>query len=94
MSVRHLRAVIFDMDGTLWDGEPLFLEAFNVVLTPLGHRVTEEEYTKIIGLSVEAAWKWVLERFDLSESPIPMLGLNRCEVPIQALRKSNRINLQ
>ena len=32
-------AVIFDLDGVLWDGEPLYHEAFNVVLAPLGHRV-------------------------------------------------------
>src|SRR3989304_1231478 len=30
-------AVIFDLDGVLWDGEPLYHEAFNVVLAPLGH---------------------------------------------------------
>jgi HAD superfamily hydrolase (TIGR01509 family) len=65
---RPLRAVIFDMDGTLWDGEPLFHEAFNVVLAPHGHRVTEEDYAKIIGSSVEAAWQWVMDRFQLTES--------------------------
>jgi HAD superfamily hydrolase (TIGR01509 family) len=68
MSRRTLRAVIFDMDGTLWDGEPLFHEAFNVVLAPLGHHVTQEDYAKIIGTSVEAAWQWVMDRFKLTES--------------------------
>ncbi len=33
------RAVVFDLDGVLWDGEPLYREAFNVVLRPLGHEV-------------------------------------------------------
>src|SRR4030042_755624 len=30
------RAVIFDLDGVLWDGEPLYHEAFNVILEPHG----------------------------------------------------------
>ena len=29
------RAVVFDLDGVLWDGEPLYHEAFNVVLEPV-----------------------------------------------------------
>ncbi len=63
------RAVIFDLDGVIWDGEPLYHEAFNVVLASYGHTVTESDYTEIIGLSVEAAWDWVRERFSLDESP-------------------------
>jgi len=63
------RAVIFDLDGVIWDGEPLYHQAFNVVLSRHGHSVTESDYSHIIGLSVEAAWDWVRERFSLTESP-------------------------
>ncbi|TMB70834.1 MAG: HAD family phosphatase [Chloroflexi bacterium] len=63
------RAVVFDLDGVIWDGEPLYHEAFNVVLAPYGHTVTRLDYSQIIGLSVEAAWDWVRERFSLTESP-------------------------
>ena len=38
------RAVVFDLDGVLWDGEPLYHEAFNVVLRPMGHEVTQDDY--------------------------------------------------
>jgi len=65
----RFRAVIFDLDGVIWDGEPLYHEAFNVVLAPYGHTVTESDYSRIIGLSVEAAWDWVRQHFSLSESP-------------------------
>ena len=61
------RAVVFDLDGVLWDGEPLYHEAFNVVLRPLGHTVSQEDYTNIIGHSVEAAWDWVIGHFGLVE---------------------------
>ncbi len=63
------RAVVFDLDGVLWDGEPLYREAFNVVLRPLGHEVTEPEYDQIIGSSVEAAWEWVIGHFRLTGLP-------------------------
>jgi HAD superfamily hydrolase (TIGR01509 family) len=62
-------AVVFDLDGVLWDGEPLYHEAFNVVLRPLGYELSAEEYVHIIGNSVEAAWDWVLKRFGITTSP-------------------------
>ncbi len=65
----RFRAVIFDLDGVLWDGEPLYHSAFNVVLAPLGHTLTDEEYVHIIGHGVEEAWRWVRDRFQLAESP-------------------------
>jgi HAD superfamily hydrolase (TIGR01509 family) len=70
MTTRY-RAVVFDLDGVLWDGEPLYHEAFNVVLKPYGHSIalTDPAYTQIIGKSVEAAWYWMRERFELTESP-------------------------
>jgi len=61
------RGVIFDLDGVIWDGEPRYHEAFNVVLAPYAQRVSDADYNKIIGSSVEAAWDWVRERFSLSE---------------------------
>lgn len=63
------KAVIFDLDGVLWDGEPLYHEAFNVVLRPYGHEMSAEEYTSIIGNSLEAAWAWVLDHFAMGGPP-------------------------
>jgi HAD superfamily hydrolase (TIGR01509 family) len=67
------RAVVFDLDGVLWDGEPLYHEAFNVVLGPYGHAVTDEEYVNVIGHSVEGAWDWMLNRFQITEEPASFL---------------------
>jgi HAD superfamily hydrolase (TIGR01509 family) len=71
MTQPWLHAVVFDLDGVIWDGEPLYHEAFNVVLKPYGHAITitDPEYTQIIGMSVEAAWDWMRKRFELTESP-------------------------
>lgn len=65
------RAIVFDLDGVLWDGEPLYHEAFNVVLRPRGHVVTPEDYAQIIGNSVENAWAWVLKRYGITDEPGP-----------------------
>ena len=68
-----IRAVIFDLDGVLWDGEPLYHEAFNVVLAPLGHHVSVDDYNQVIGHSVEACWEWMWKRFKLAEPPASFL---------------------
>jgi HAD superfamily hydrolase (TIGR01509 family) len=70
MSGRY-RAIVFDLDGVLWDGEPIYHEAFNIVLRPYGYVVTPDDYSHIIGNSVEAAWEWVFQRFGITESPGP-----------------------
>ena len=69
MTDRTFRAAIFDLDGVLWDGEPLYHEAFNVVLKPYGHSLNQDDYIRIIGSSVEASWDWVRKRFKLNEPP-------------------------
>lgn len=67
MSDRTYSAVIFDLDGVLWDGEPLYHEAFNTVLAPYGHRVSDDDYNRIIGLPVEACWDWLRQRLNLTD---------------------------
>jgi len=64
---RGFSAVIFDLDGVLWDGEPLYHEAFNIVLAPYGHRVSDDTYRQLIGHSVEYCWEWLRRRFNLTE---------------------------
>ncbi len=65
---REMEAVVFDLDGVLWDGEPLYQRAFNVVLAKYGHALDERTYGQFIaGLSVEGCWQWARERFGLSQ---------------------------
>ncbi len=65
--MRRYSAVIFDLDGVIWDGEPLYHRAFDVILEPYGVTVSNEEYTNVIGSSVEAAWAWVLKQKRIDE---------------------------
>jgi HAD superfamily hydrolase (TIGR01509 family) len=61
-------AVIFDLDGVLWDGEPPHRRAFDEVLASYDHRVRDEDYIELLGTSVEFTWEWVRDRFRLTIS--------------------------
>jgi HAD superfamily hydrolase (TIGR01509 family) len=44
----QLRALIFDMDGTLTDSDPIHRLAFEKALAPYGQAITEEDYRDTI----------------------------------------------
>lgn len=48
-----LRAVLFDMDGTLVDTEILWWETVTQISSELGHRLSPEEAVHVTGASVE-----------------------------------------
>jgi HAD superfamily hydrolase (TIGR01509 family) len=47
-----IRAIAFDLDGTLCDTEPLHFEAFSEVIRPAGIEIPRQEYfSRLIGLN-------------------------------------------
>ncbi|HXG41669.1 MAG TPA: HAD family phosphatase [Dehalococcoidia bacterium] len=71
----RFQAVVFDLDGVLWDGEPLYHRALNAVLRPLGHALDYETYTRsVAGLSVEECWEWARDRFGLPQPLAELLA--------------------
>lgn len=45
------KAVLFDLDGTLWDSSREVLLCWNRVLSPLGRKISPEELARLMGLT-------------------------------------------
>lgn len=54
-----LKALLFDLDGTLVDSEPLKAEAISLVFREMGHSVSVNVYKDVMGQS----WEKVIEHF-------------------------------
>lgn len=65
-------AVIFDLDGTIVDTEPLQQRAFNQLLKQMGidYTIGEEEYGRVfVGVSVRENAEWLISRFGIAQTP-------------------------
>ncbi|MFH1371921.1 MAG: HAD family phosphatase [Planctomycetota bacterium] len=78
-----LRAVIFDFDGVLVDSELLHFEAFSNILSPLGVKMSKQQYfDKYLGLSDEELVRTVNQeqKLTLSESQLEQLLRQKASV--------------
>lgn len=80
-------AVIFDLDGTLIDTEPLYSVASQKVLDPYGHTYTEALKRRCMGGDSRTSARIVIEEFDLPLSPEEYLAAR--EVHLVALFKGS-----
>jgi HAD superfamily hydrolase (TIGR01509 family) len=56
-----IRFVIFDLDGTLVDSEPIHLQAFNAILRPMGLAIDPDDYAaRYMGLDDRDCFRTVL----------------------------------
>lgn len=60
-----LQAILFDMDGTLLDSEPLHLQAIRLLLNEFGVKDEEEPGHLVIGSDYESIWDHNIKRYEL-----------------------------
>jgi len=66
-----IRAIAFDLDGTLSDTEPLHFVAFAEVMRPFGIEIPREEYfSRLIGLNDHDCFATLLHEHDADEARI------------------------
>jgi beta-phosphoglucomutase len=61
-------AVVFDMDGVLLDSEPLHHGVLSALLAQDGMRMDKPAYEQFIGLTTQAMFETLIERYGLSMS--------------------------
>jgi beta-phosphoglucomutase len=88
-----IRAVIFDLDGTLADTEPLHFEAFREVLAPLGIELSRDDYFKrLIGFSDRDCFEVVLREGGQQPDPARLNQLIEAKAGIyQAMIKDRDV---
>lgn len=64
-----LRAVLFDLDGTVVDSEPLWADAMRLIAADLGGTLTQEVLARTTGLSVPASVDLMLAELGSDRSP-------------------------
>ncbi len=71
-----IRALVFDFDGVLADSEPLHLRSYQEVLTPIGIRITRDEYyTHYLGYDDEGVFTKIAEARGVRMEPPQVAAL-------------------
>ena len=62
------KAIIFDMDGTLWDSAKQVTDSWNIVLEKRGiKQITNEDMQSCMGLAMDDIFKKLFENSDENE---------------------------
>ena len=62
---RNIQAIIFDMDGTLVDSEPVHIHAWQQVLTGMGHYLSRDWFYRYIGVGDVEVSPMITSRLEL-----------------------------
>lgn len=62
-----IKAVIFDMDGTIVDSEPIYEEISVDIYKKYGINLSQEDYDRHMGIDIEDIWANILENHSVKE---------------------------
>ena len=72
-----VNTVIFDMDGVLINSEPVHQRHEREMYEELGLELTFEEQQSFVGMSAMDSWRFVIEKYNLKETPEELLFRGR-----------------
>lgn len=67
MGDKMIKAVIFDMDGTIVDSEPIYERTNKKIYQEYGLDLTEKDYERHMGSNLKDIWRDILERYQVKE---------------------------
>lgn len=76
---RPFDALVFDMDGTLTDSEPLHLLAYQQVLAGFAVTFSEEQYDQFTGATDKAIATWLVKTHSLPSSVDELIALKEAQ---------------
>jgi len=87
-----INTVIFDMDGVLINSEPVHQRHEREMYEELGLELTFEEQQSFVGMSAMDSWRFVIEKYDLDETPEDLLLRGRGKY-LKVLEESNEVQM-
>lgn len=72
LDINKIKAVIFDMDGVIFDTEMVYLDVWSNVFEKYGYKMTKEIYSSVLGTGRENVKKVFLQQFG-NELPIEVM---------------------
>jgi HAD superfamily hydrolase (TIGR01509 family) len=72
-----IKLFIFDMDGVLFDSEPIYFQINKEIYAELNIDITEEEYSSFIGIASNKKWKYIRDKHQLDQSVQELMDLSK-----------------
>lgn len=92
MSLKHIKAIIFDMDGVLVNTEPMHVGIEKNLFARLNLSISEEEHATFLGRSTEAMWTELSIKYNLPYRVEELIESNKCAI-IEYLSSTDQIAL-
>lgn len=62
-----IKAVIFDMDGTIIDSEPIYDQVNDEIYEKYGFNLSQEDHDRHMGANIKDIWTDILERYSVKD---------------------------